>query len=88
MVVQNLVTNAVEAFDAGGGRIEITVEQLSDWVQVKISDNGPGIPEEIRDRFFEAFVTQEKQGGTGLGTAIAKSIIDAHGGQIIVKNFK
>jgi len=81
-VVQNLVTNAVEAFDAGGGRIEITVEQLSDWVQVKISDNGPGIPEEIRPRFFDAFVTQGKQGGTGLGTAIAKSIMDAHGGQI------
>lgn len=81
-VVQNLVTNAVEAFGAAGGRIEITAEPLSEWVQVKISDNGPGIPEEIRDRFFEAFVTQGKQGGTGLGTAIAKSIIDAHGGQI------
>jgi signal transduction histidine kinase len=52
------------------------------WIQIKIRDNGPGIPEVIRDRLFEAFVTHGKHSGTGLGTAIAKSIIDAHGGQI------
>ena len=81
-VVQNLVGNAVEAFKGCGGRVELTTWANEQEVQIQIHDNGPGIPEAIRDRLFEAFVTYGKHSGTGLGTAIAKSIIDAHGGQI------
>lgn len=81
-VVQNLVGNAVEAFKGCGGRVELTTWANDQEVQIQIRDNGPGIPEAIRDRLFEAFVTYGKHSGTGLGTAIAKSIIDAHGGQI------
>ena len=80
--VQNLVGNAVEAFKGHGGRVELTAWISKQEVQIKIRDNGPGIPEAIRDCLFEAFVTHGKHSGTGLGTAIAKSIIDAHGGQI------
>jgi signal transduction histidine kinase len=81
-VVQNLVSNAVEAFKGCGGRVELTTSVSESRVNIRIHDNGPGIPEAIRDRLFEAFVTYGKHSGTGLGTAIAKSIIDAHGGQI------
>ncbi len=81
-VVQNLVSNAVEAFNGCGGRVELTVGVSEEGLQIEIHDNGPGIPEAIRDCLFEAFVTHGKHSGTGLGTAIAKSIIDAHGGQI------
>lgn len=81
-VVQNLVGNAVEAFKGCGGRIELTAWVSQEGVHLKIHDNGPGIPETIRERLFEAFVTYGKHGGTGLGTAIAKSIIEAHGGRI------
>jgi signal transduction histidine kinase len=81
-VVQNLVANAVEAFNGCGGRVELTAGVSEEGVQIKIHDNGPGIPEAIKERLFEAFVTYGKHSGTGLGTAIAKSIIDAHGGQI------
>ena len=81
-VVQNLVANAVEAFNGCGGRVELTAWVSEEGVQIKIHDNGPGIPEAIKERLFEAFVTYGKHSGTGLGTAIAKSIIDAHGGQI------
>ncbi|MBD2314770.1 cyclic nucleotide-binding domain-containing protein [Desertifilum sp. FACHB-1129] len=81
-VLQNLVTNAVEAFEGRGGRIKVRAKRVDKWLEISIADNGPGIPEEIRDRFFEAFVTQGKRGGTGLGSAIAKSIVDAHEGQI------
>lgn len=81
-VFQNLVTNAVESFEGRGGRIQVSAKTVDNWVEIAIQDNGPGIPVEIRDRFFEAFVTQGKRGGTGLGSAIAKSIIDAHDGQI------
>ncbi|HEY9672098.1 MAG TPA: ATP-binding protein [Waterburya sp.] len=81
-VVQNLVGNAVEAFKGCGGRVELTAWVNESDVNIKIQDNGPGIPDLIKDRLFEAFVTYGKHSGTGLGTAIAKSIIDAHGGQI------
>ncbi len=81
-VLQNLVTNAVEAFNGKGGKVEVMTTVEGQWVVIQIRDNGPGIPEDIQDHFFEAFVTHGKRGGTGLGTAIAKSIIDAHNGQI------
>ncbi len=81
-VLQNLVGNAVECFGNRGGRIDIKIWKEQEWVEITIADNGPGIPEAIRDHLFESFVTYGKRGGTGLGTAIAKSIIDAHSGQI------
>lgn len=81
-VFQNLVVNAVEAMRGQGGEVHIKVTPLGHQVQIAIKDNGPGIPEEIQENFFEAFVTHGKQRGTGLGTAIAKSVIDAHKGQI------
>ncbi|WP_199250653.1 ATP-binding protein [[Phormidium] sp. ETS-05] len=89
-VWQNIVGNAVDAFENQGGRVSNAVRRRvsiaavtkDEWVEIKIADNGPGIPEAIRDRLFEPFVTFGKRSGTGLGTAIAKSIIDAHGGQI------
>ncbi|HEY9810366.1 MAG TPA: ATP-binding protein [Halomicronema sp.] len=81
-VLQNLVSNAVEAFNNRGGQIEIIIRPINNRVQIKISDNGPGIPQQIQNRLFDPFVTYGKSGGTGLGTAISKSIINAHDGQI------
>ncbi|MEA5470897.1 HAMP domain-containing sensor histidine kinase [Spirulina sp. 06S082] len=81
-VIQNIAINSVQAFDSNGGNVDLLVRKFSDRIRIEIRDNGPGIPESIRENFFEAFVTYGKQGGTGLGTAIAKSIIDAHHGQI------
>lgn len=81
-VVQNLVSNAVEAFKGCGGRVDLSASVGESGVNITIHDNGPGIPDVIKDRLFEAFVTYGKHSGTGLGTAIAKSIIEAHGGQI------
>ncbi|WP_341736677.1 ATP-binding protein [Microcoleus sp. CAWBG640] len=81
-VLQNLVGNAVEAFGGRGGRVEITVTESEDWAEISIYDNGPGIPRAIKEKLFEPFVTYGKRTGTGLGTAIAKSMIDAHKGEI------
>ncbi|MDY6939016.1 MAG: ATP-binding protein [Cyanobacteriota bacterium] len=81
-VWQNLVGNAVEAFMERGGKIEILARAKGREVETIVRDNGPGIPEEIKSRLFESFVTYGKRGGTGLGTAIAKSMIDAHDGRI------
>ncbi|WP_341734367.1 ATP-binding protein [Microcoleus sp. EPA2] len=81
-VLQNLVGNAVEAFGGRGGRVEITVTESEDWAEISIYDNGPGIPRAIKEKLFEPFVTYGKRTGTGLGTAIAKSMVDAHKGEI------
>lgn len=85
-VWQNLVGNAIEAFEGKGGRIEIAVQAAGKWAEIKITDNGPGIPESIRATLFDPFVTFGKRSGTGLGTAIAKSIIDAHGGDVVFES--
>lgn len=83
-VLQNLISNAIEALHSAeiDGKIEVIAEQNEKAVTITLSDNGPGIPEDIRDNFFEPFVTRGKTEGTGLGTAIVKSIIDAHHGEI------
>jgi signal transduction histidine kinase len=81
-VWQNLVGNAVEALDGQEGQILLVATKRDRDVIIKISDNGPGIPEAIQSRLFDPFVTYGKRGGTGLGTAIALSIIEAHEGTI------
>lgn len=83
-VFQNLIGNAVEAFGEHSGAVKIsgTVSHADGVVQLFIEDNAGGIPEAIRDRLFEPFVSYGKREGTGLGTAIARSIVEAHGGSI------
>lgn len=83
-VLQNLVANAIEAIHQSQqpGQILVSAIDKGDTIQLYIADNGPGIPEEIQSRFFEPFVTFGKSRGTGLGTAIVHSIIDAHHGNI------
>ena len=80
-VVNNLITNAVEAV-ASCDRpcIQIASRMLSDdrW-EVAVTDNGPGVSSEVVGRAFESFVTT-KEAGTGLGLAIVKRIVDLHGG--------
>ena len=82
-VLQNLVTNAVEA--VGGkpdGRIDIKAWLEDSIFFLTVGDNGPGIPEEVQARLFEAFFTYGKKNGTGLGMAIVQNVVAAHGGTI------
>ena len=81
-VLQNLVYNATQAFADQGGRISIVATDSGRNIEIEVRDNGPGIPDEMKDRLFEPFVTSGKKGGTGLGLAIARSIVEAHSGQI------
>jgi len=85
-VVNNLITNAVEAVAV---RRQPTIEIVSRMLgnakwEVAIIDNGPGIPGEVAGRAFESFVTT-KDAGTGLGLAIVKRIVDLHGGEAKLK---
>jgi len=85
-VLANLVTNAVR-FTPAGGRIVIAAEREGDEaVRFSVSDTGPGIPAENRARLFDRFWTTRAGNphGAGLGLAIAKGIVEAHGGEIRV----
>lgn len=84
-LLQNLVTNAVEAL-AGreGGRVDIAAWAEAEMLHMTVSDNGPGLPEKVKEHLFEPFVTVGKPRGTGLGLSIARNIVVAHGGTIEV----
>ena len=79
--LQNLISNAKDAMPEGG-TITFRVACDEGKTVIEIADTGKGIPEEIRGRLFEPFVTAGKRHGTGLGLAIVKNIIDAHRGSI------
>jgi signal transduction histidine kinase len=78
-IVDNLLSNAFRA-TPNGGRIQLELAQANGTVQVAVEDNGPGIPDEQRERLFRPFVS--RSGGTGLGLAIAKELSNALGGRI------
>ncbi len=82
-VVDNILNNAREALKPGE-QVEISWRLTDSSLAIEISDNGPGIPEAIREHLFEPFVTSNKEGGTGLGLAITRKIVDDHGGTIEV----
>ena len=87
-VVLNLVRNAIEAMAAtNGGDRELSVATRgsgASGVEVVVSDSGPGLPQIDVDDVFDPFVTT-KPDGLGMGLAIARSIVDAHGGRIAVE---
>ena len=83
----NLVENAIRY----GGSAEIAIRDLPDAVEVTVDDRGPGIPEDRLQDVFRPFVRLEESrnrdsGGAGLGLAIARSVVLAHGGSIVLAN--
>ncbi len=83
----NLLTNALDAFDGGGGRITITTRGAGGDVVVEIGDDGPGIPADVQPRIFDPFYTTKQVGdGTGLGLDIARRIVAGHRGAISVRS--
>lgn len=83
-VVGNLVRNAIEAMSERGGRLTLRVERDHDDLVITVSDTGRGIPDDIRGRLFNSFVTSGKLGGTGLGLSIVKKIVEEHRGSVSV----
>ena len=80
-VIFNLARNAAQAMP-GGGRLTLRSSLADGAWMLRCEDSGEGIPAEIAPRIFEAFVTHGKAGGTGLGLALCKRIVEEHGGTI------
>jgi PAS domain S-box-containing protein len=94
-VVLNMIVNAAQAIAEAQkdnpevqGKIRITTRHEADWVEIRISDTGTGIPEQIRSKIFDPFFTTKEVGkGTGQGLSIAHSLInEKHGGTIQVES--
>jgi nitrogen fixation/metabolism regulation signal transduction histidine kinase len=88
-LLHNLLKNAFEALaDRDDGRIQLRTRERGGpggtLAELRISDNGPGIPQEVRERLFEPYMTTKLR-GTGLGLAIVKKIVEEHGGMIDIK---
>ncbi len=87
-VVANLIDNAIK-YTPGGGQVTVAVEAQGDQVVLSVTDTGPGIPPEERERIFERFARlardRSKRRGFGLGLAFCRLAVEAHGGRIWVE---
>jgi signal transduction histidine kinase len=83
-VLHNLVRNGLEAV-GGNGTVRVSARREGDGLAIAVSDDGPGIREEDLPRVFEPYFTT-KEGGTGLGLAVAQRIVEEHGGRLEVSS--
>ncbi len=90
-VINNLLGNAIK-FTPRGGRVDVALERKDGEALVTVEDTGQGVPEQDRDRIFQAFersgAPTENESSTGLGLAISKRIVEGHGGRIWVDRGK
>ena len=85
-VLMNLMLNGIEAMQDGGGALTIRSQRTENgYMLISVGDTGPGLPSEKVDLIFNAFYTT-KPDGTGMGLAISRSIIEAHGGRLWATN--
>jgi two-component system OmpR family sensor kinase len=86
-VVENLVTNAVVHNDSETPRVELTATVASDDnVVLRVADNGPGIPENRREKYFEPGEQDESSVGQGLGLYLVKTLVDCYGGDVRIES--
>jgi signal transduction histidine kinase len=91
-VLSNLVINAKDSMQNGGGTLTVRTRHVrgmgtsAGWIRILIADTGTGIPPDMIDSIFEPFVTTKGEKGTGLGLWIVKGIISNHGGKISVRS--
>ncbi len=86
-VMTNLLSNAIK-FSPEGGTVSVESTRLDGSVAVTVTDQGPGVPPEYRDRIFDKFVQAEandarRRGGTGLGLSICRALVEHHGGALV-----
>jgi two-component system, LuxR family, sensor kinase FixL len=81
-VLLNLIRNATEAMaDSTHRELSITTARAGDMVEISVADTGPGLPESVRARLFQPFVST-KPNGMGVGLSVCRTIVEAHGGEL------
>jgi two-component system sensor kinase FixL len=86
-VILNLVVNAFEAVSEENsvpGALAIRTSSSKEWVEISVSDNGPGMPDDGTKDFFTPFMTTKPE-GLGMGLSISRSIVEAHGGKLVAE---
>jgi len=81
--MRQVITNLVENGQAAGGPVKVRIAEEGRRLVIEISDKGPGVPADERDKIFEPFFTKKTR-GTGLGLSVARRVVEAHGGTIRV----
>ncbi len=83
----NIVLNAIEAVPRETGVVNVRTgcDVAAGRVTITVADNGPGIPEDQRDKVFQPFFSTKGHGGTGLGLAVARKIVEEHGGALLLR---
>jgi len=86
----NLILNAIDIVDENTGIVSVETKYLADEqaVSVDVTDNGPGITDDMKEKIFTPFESDKNKFGTGLGMPIAKQIVDQHGGRIDIETVK
>jgi signal transduction histidine kinase len=84
-VFYNIASNSRDAMPTGG-TLTVTTCEIDGTVKISFRDNGSGMPEEVKKRIFEPFMSFGKKHGTGLGMAIVKKVIDDHDGRIEIES--
>ena len=77
----NLIRNAREAMGKGG-KLVIALSEQREWIELSVRDTGPGVPHDVRASIFDPFFTTKNR-GTGLGLALARQVVESHGGTIV-----
>jgi signal transduction histidine kinase/CheY-like chemotaxis protein len=86
-VIENLILNATHALESRpeGARIHVRAERAGDQVRVVVTDNGPGVPDSVKAKLFEPFVTTKAIGkGSGLGLAVSKGLMRSQNGDLVL----
>jgi signal transduction histidine kinase len=83
--LESLVRNAIDALAGRGGQVDISTVALADaGVRVRVADDGPGVPRELRNQIFKAGFST-KEGGWGIGLALTRRIVEEnHGGKLVL----
>lgn len=82
--LRNLLANAVKHHDRPGGRVRVQARHVDSLCLIEVIDDGPGVPVAAQDRIFKLFqtATAAERGGSGIGLALTKRVVEVHGGRI------
>lgn len=82
---ENVIRNAIQHNDQDTPQVSITTESTAETVQIRIADNGPGIPKPIREQVFEEEVMGQESGGSGLGLHLVRELVTRYNGDIEIR---